>query len=95
MQTDYLQHQWTAYQYDRESDALYVMGRRFRGPFDEADQYIDSVYQFDFLRNRWTNLGRISPELPWRVRPVSSSDLIAQTPLGLLLRSKDNVSSSN
>ena len=48
VQTDYLQHQWTAYQYDRESDALYVMGRRFRGPFDEADQYIDSVYQFDF-----------------------------------------------
>ena len=90
VQTDYLQHQWTAYQYDRESDALYVMGRRFRGPFDDADQYIDSVYQFDFHRNKWINLGRISPELPWRVRPVNTSDLIAQTPLGLLLRSGDN-----
>lgn len=90
VQTDYLQHQWTAYQYDRESDALYVMGRRFRGPFDDADQYIDSVYQFDFHRNKWINLGRISPELPWRVRPVNTSDLIAHTPLGLLLRSEDN-----
>lgn len=90
VQTDYLQQQWTAYQYDAHTDALFTLGRRFRGPFDEADQYVDSVYRFDFQRNKWTNLGRIKPNLPWRTRPVDPSELIAHTPLGLLLRAEDH-----
>lgn len=89
VQTDYLQQQWTAYQYDAQTDALFTLGRRFRGPFDEADQYVDSVYRFDFQGNKWTNLGRIKPNLPWRARPVDPSELIAHTPLGLLLRAED------
>ena len=48
VQTDYLQQQWTAYQYDPKIDALFTMGRRYRGPFDDDEQYADSVYRFDF-----------------------------------------------
>lgn len=86
-QTDYLQQQWTAYQYDPETDALFTMGRRFRGPFDDADQYTDSVYRFDFRSKNWAAIGRINKHLPWSKRPVQTSDLIAHTPFGLLLRS--------
>lgn len=89
VQTDYLQQQWTAYQYDPETDALFTMGRRYRGPFDSADQYVDSVYRFDFSQNKWKNLGRIVPTLPWRNHPLYPSELIAHTPFGLLLTAGD------
>ena len=87
VRTDYLQQQWTAYQYDPKLDALLTMGRRYRGPFDEDEQYVDSVYRFDFRDKKWATMGRIEAHLPWSNRPVHSSDLIAHTPFGLLFRS--------
>jgi hypothetical protein len=87
VQTDYLQQQWTAYQYDPKLDALLTMGRRYRGPFDEDEQYVDSVYRFDFRDKKWATMGRIEAHLPWSNRPVQPSDLIAHTPFGLLCRS--------
>lgn len=87
VQTDYLQQQWTAYQYDPITDALFTMGRRYRGPFDDADQYKDSVYHFEFRSKKWASIGRIETDLPWSNRSVHPSDLVAHTPFGLLLRS--------
>jgi hypothetical protein len=87
VQTDYLQQQWTAYQYDPKLDALLTMGRRYRGPFDDDEQYVDSVYRFDFRDKKWAAMGRIEAHLPWSNRPVQPSDLIAHTPFGLLFRS--------
>ena len=77
---------WTLYQYQQESDALYVVGSQHRDHRNQALSYRDSIYRYDFNAKKWSTLGRIDPSLPFAKKPFNINDLIAFNPMGVLTK---------
>jgi len=77
---------WTLYQYQQETDALYVLGSQQRDHRNQTLTYQDSIYRYDFNEQRWSTLGLIDPSLPFSKKPFSINDLIAFNPMGVLTK---------